>query len=157
MRRKRKKGKSIVKNRKKKYTFKGVDYKSSLEKTMAMLLDEAGIPFQYEAVTYNVVDGFKFDFDCYERQSNGKGDMINRGRKKVQPIKYTPDFTGEGFIIETKGYANDTFPIRWKLFKKMLSESSDHPDVVIYKPQKISECEEVIKLIQQRNEQKAGG
>lgn len=123
---------------------------------MAMLLDEAGIPFKYEGKTYNVVDGFQFDFDCYERQSNGKGDMINRGRKKIQPIKYTPDFTGEGFIIETKGYANETFPLRWKLFKKMLSDSAT-TDVVIYKPQKISECEEVIKLIKQRNEQKAGG
>lgn len=152
----RKKGKSIVKNRKKKYTYKGVDYKSSLEKTMATLLDKAGIPFKYEAVTYNVMEGFKFDYDSYERQSNGKGDMINRGRKKVQPIKYTPDFTGEGFIIETKGYANESFPIRWKLFKKMLSDSST-TDVVVYKPQKISECEEVIKLIKERNEQKAGG
>lgn len=157
MRRKRRKGKSIVGGRKKNYTFKGVNYKSSLERTMAMLLDEAGIPFQYEAVTYNVVEGFEFDYDSYERQANGKGDMINRGRKKIQPIKYTPDFTGEGFIIETKGYANETFPLRWKLFKRMLSGNDELLNVVIYKPQKISECEEVIKLIKQRYEQKAGG
>ena len=148
---KRKKGKSIVKT-KKTFPFKGVTYKSGLEKNMAMLLDEAGIPFKYESITYEVVEGFTFDFDCYERQSNGKGDMINRGRKKVQPIKYTPNFIGEGFIIETKGYANETFPLRWKLFKKMLSDTEHPVPITIYKPQKISECVEVIKLIKQNNE-----
>jgi len=148
---KRKKGKSIVKT-KKTFPFKGVTYKSGLEKNMAMLLDEAGILFKYEPTSFEVVEGFTFDFDCYERQANGKGDMINRGRKKIQPIKYTPDFIGDGFIIETKGYANETFPLRWKLFKKMLSDKQRTP-ITIYKPQKVSECVEVIKLIKQsRNE-----
>jgi len=158
---KRRKGKNIVtRGKKKDFSFKGIAYKSGLEKNMAMLLDAAGIPFEYESKTFEVLEGFKFDFDCYERQSNGKGDMINRGRKKVQPIKYTPDFIGEGFIIETKGYANETFPLRWKMFKKMLTDkigNRNHSPLVIYKPQKISECEEVVKLILKQNEQKASG
>lgn len=155
---KRKKGKSIVKS-KKKFNFKGVDYKSGLERNMAMLLDEAGIPFEYESKKFEIVDSFDFDFDCYERQANGKGDMINRGRKKVQGIKYTPDFIGDGFIIETKGYANESFPIRWKLFKKMLIDSINYngDSLTIYKPQKVSECEEVVKLILKGNEQKTSG
>lgn len=154
---KRKKGKSIVGGRKKKYPYKGINYSSTLERNMAIRLDEAGIPFQYEPETFTVVEGFQFPFESYERQSSGKGDMINRGGKKIQPIKYTPDFIGEGFIIETKGYANETFPMRWKLFKKMLAESETfNPDnLTIYKPQKIYECDEVVKLIKQKNEQKA--
>lgn len=153
---KRKKGKAIVGGRKKKYTYKGVDYSSGLERNMAICLDELNIKFEYEPTTFEVMEGFKFDFDCYERQSNGKGDMINRGRKKVQPIKYTPDFIGDGFIIETKGYANETFPMRWKLFKKMLSDSPQFKsdDLVIYKPQKISECKDVAKHIKERYESK---
>lgn len=155
---KRKKGKNIVTRGKKKksFSFKGIDYKSGLEKNMAMLLDSAGIEFEYEPKTFEIVEAFQFDFDCYERQANGKGDMINRGRKKVQGIKYTPDFIGKGFIIETKGYANESFPIRWKLFKKMLTDKVGNiTPITIYKPQKVSECEEVIKLIkEQRNEQK---
>lgn len=157
MRRKRRKGKSIVRSKaKKNYAFGGIQYKSSLEKTMAVLLTEAGIPFQYEPKTFDIVKGFNFDIDSYERQTNGKGDMINRGRKKVQPIKYTPDFIGDGFIIETKGYANDTFPLRWKLFKRMLHDEGME-SIVLYKPQKISECEEVIKLIKERYEQERSG
>lgn len=157
---KRKKGSSIVKNRKKSYSFKGKNYKSSLERTMAMLLDSAGIPFQYEPEKFEVVQGFHFPFKSYERQANGKGDMVNRGQKKVHGISYTPDFIGDGFIIETKGYANETFPMRWKMFKKMLVEGGYDPkNLVIYKPQKISECEEVVKLIkefQNERRQKTG-
>jgi hypothetical protein len=151
---KRKKGNNIVtrKGKTKDFSFKGVAYKSGLEKNMAMLLHEAGIDFEYEPKTFEIVESFKFDFDCYERQANGKGDMINRGRKKVQGIKYTPDFIGKGFIIETKGYSNETFPLRWKLFKKMLTENVGNiAPLTIYKPQKLSECEEVIKLIKQNN------
>jgi len=142
---KRKKGKGIVKGRKKDYSFKGIEYKSGLERNMAILLDGEDIEFLYEPVSYNLMEGFHFPLESYERSSNGNGDMINRGEKKVLPIKYTPDFVGDGFIIETKGYANETFPRTWKMFKRYLVDHSF--DVTLYKPQKISECEEVIKLI----------
>lgn len=156
---KRRKGKNFVgggKPRKKKvFPFKGIDYASGLERNMAILLDGADIPFKYEPKTYEVLKGFRFPLKCYERQGNGKGDMVDRGQKKVLGIKYTPDFIGEGFIIETKGFANETFPMRWKLFKHLLTEEGVNvEDLVIYKPQKISECEQVIILIKEhQNEQ----
>ena len=157
----RKKGKSIVgaKGKKKTYPFKGIDYKSGLEKNMAMLLDEANIKFQYEPVKFDVVPSFKFNVDSYEKQSNGKGDMVNRGQKNVLSVSYTPDFIGEGFIIETKGYANETFPLRWKLFKKMIVDQPERfPNLTLYKPQNISECKKVIELIKEKqNGQKASG
>lgn len=46
--------------------------------------------------------GFHFDNEVYERCANGKGDYKNRGCKRILPIKYTPDFIGDDFIIETK-------------------------------------------------------
>lgn len=150
---KRAKGKSIVgaSGTKKTYHYKGIHYKSTLERNMAMLLDRAGIDFKYEEVSYQVMKGFDFPISSFERQTNGKGEMIDRGNKKVLPIKYTPDFTGEGFIIETKGYANESFPIRWKMFKKFLVENGHcEKGTVVYKPQKLSECEEVIRLIKQQ-------
>ncbi len=148
---KRKKGKSFTKGKRKVYPFKGIDYKSGLERNMAILLDAEGILFRYEPVTFRVMEGFYFPFKSYERQANGKGDMVDRGQKKVQGITYTPDFIGKGFIIETKGYANETFPRTWKMFKNWLTENEDYDpdDIVLYKPQKISECEEVVKLIKQ--------
>jgi hypothetical protein len=80
-----------------------------------------------------------------ERCANGRGDFKNRGNKKILPIKYTPDFIGEGFIIECKGRANESFPIRWKLFKKVVN--NDYPHVIIYKPQNQKECDKTVELI----------
>ena len=56
------------------------------------------------------------------------------------PIKYTPDFIGDDFIIETKGRANESFPMRWKLFKRLSNEQ--FPTVTLYKPQNQKECDE---------------
>ena len=91
------------------------------------------------------MDRFDFTNECHERQANGKGDFKNRGSKKILPIKYTPDFIGEDFIIETKGRANESFPMRWKLFKKLISEQ--FPNHTLYKPQNQKECDRVIELI----------
>ena len=65
--------------------------------------------------------------------------------KKVLPIKYTPDFIGDSFIIECKGRANESFPIRWKMFKKYVK--ANLKCVTLYKPQNQKECDEVINLI----------
>ena len=89
---------------------------------------------------------FKLLNKSYERCANGKGDFINRGNKKILPIKYTPDFIGKDFIIECKGRANESFPIRWKLFKRLMSQINSK--VVLYKPQNQSECDKVIESIQ---------
>lgn len=140
---KRKKGVSISKA--KKYTYRGVEYKSGLEKYMAQLLYENKIKFQYEPEKFVVQPKFKFESESYERQSNSKGDFKNRGEKIVLPITYTPDFVGDNFIIETKGYANESFPMKWKMFKYLVH--NELMNVILYKPQTRKECDETIKLI----------
>ena len=92
-----------------------------------------------------MINGFNFEIDSYERQSNGKGEFKNRGDKKILPIKYTPDFVNNKFIIECKGRANESFPMRWKLFKRMINIS--RPYVTLYKPQNQKECDQVLELI----------
>lgn len=129
----------------KKVVYDGITFASGLEKNMYILLKKEKIKFEYEKNTYELVPSFMFENDCYERQSNGKGDFINRGNKKVLNLKYTPDFEGDTFIIETKGRANESFPLRWKLFKKYLAETNDKR--TLYKPQTIKECQETVNLI----------
>jgi hypothetical protein len=129
----------------KKVVYNGITFASGLEKYMYKALKDAGIEFKYEGYTYELVPSFTFVNNCVERQSNSKGDFINRGNKKVLNLKYTPDFVGVDFIIETKGRANESFPLRWKLFKKWLHDNND--ERTLYKPQKMSECDETIRLI----------
>tara|TARA_Y100001938_G_scaffold5128_1_gene6420 strand:+ start:128 stop:574 length:447 start_codon:yes stop_codon:yes gene_type:complete len=131
--------------RAKKVVFDGIKFASGLEKYMYQALKKAKIKAKYEGETYVVQEGFEFKNESYERQSNGKGELVNRGSKKVLPIKYTPDFVSNSFIIECKGRANESFPIRWKMFKKYVKENL--PRVILYKPQNQKECDKVIELI----------
>ena len=146
----RKKGPVVAKS----ITYDGIKFSSGLEKNMYMMLKKAGIKFEYEGETYTLFEGFNFMTECYERQSNGKGEYKIRGVNKLLPIKYTPDFIGKNFIIETKGRANESFPLRWKMFKKYASVNL--PNVVLYKPQNIKECEETIRLILEKQRKSLG-
>jgi len=131
--------------RAKKVSFDGINFASGLEKYMYQALKKAKIQAMYEGATFELQEGFMFNIDSYERQGNGKGDMINRGQKKILNIKYTPDFVSSSFIIECKGRANESFPIRWKMFKKYVKTHLPH--VTLYKPQNQKECDIVIELI----------
>ena len=129
----------------KKVTVDGIQFASGLEKYMYLALKKAKIKSKYEGETYVIQEGFEFNQSCYEKQSNGKGEYKDRGNKKILPVKYTPDFIGKGFIIECKGRANESFPMRWKMFKKYVKENM--PSVTLYKPQNQKDCDETINLI----------
>ena len=135
--------------RSKKVTFDGIKFASGLEKYMYKALKSAKISATYEGATFEVQEGFEFKNKSYDRQANGKGEMVNRGQKKILNIKYTPDFVSDSFIIECKGRANESFPLRWKMFKKYVNKHLKH--VTLYKPQNQKECDEVIKLITKKS------
>jgi len=129
----------------KKVTYDGINFASGLERYCYMALKKAKIKADYEGQTYVLQEGFDFTTSAYERQANGKGEYRDRGRKKILPIKYTPDFIGKDFIIECKGRANESFPLRYKMFKKYVEEKM--PNVTLYKPQTKSEVDETVNLI----------
>jgi len=131
--------------RAKKVVCDGIQFASGLERYMYLALKKAKIKSVYEGQTYVLQDGFEFTNDCYEKQSNGKGEYKNRGNKKILNVKYTPDFVANTFIIECKGRANESFPMRWKMFKKYVKENLPH--VTLYKPQNQKDCDETIQLI----------
>ena len=143
MKRKFKRKKGPVQS--KKVTVDGIQFASGLEKYMYLALKKANIKATYEGQTYELFESFIFENESYERQANGKGEFKNRGCKKILNIKYTPDFVADKFIIECKGRANESFPLRWKMFKKHVKVNLKH--VTLYKPQNQKECDEVIKLI----------
>lgn len=137
--------------RAKKVTYDGINFASGLEKYMYIALQKAKVKAIYEGQKFVLLEGFHFDNESYEKQANGKGEFINRGCKKILPIKYTPDFIGKDFIIETKGRANESFPLRWKLFKNLIAK--EYPHVTLYKPQNQTQCDKVIELILQKQKE----
>lgn len=148
---KRKKGKKTIKSKKNEYD--GIKFASGLERYCYIALKKHKIFGSYEGETFQLIETFEIPNKCYERQSNGKGEFTNRGEKKVLGIKYTPDFTDHDYIIECKGRANESFPLRYKLFKRWMTNTGDSRP--LYKPQNQKEVDQTIQLIleKRRNDQ----
>jgi|TARA_B100001059_G_scaffold32675_1_gene26307 hypothetical protein len=129
----------------KKISFDGINFASGLERYTYMALKKAKLFEGYENEVFQLIEGFDFKSQSYEKQANGKGDYTNRGQKKILGIKYTPDFVGKDYIIECKGRANESFPLRWKLFKLWLTKNNIGK--TLYKPQNQKEVDLTIQLI----------
>jgi len=132
----------------KKVNYDGITFASGLERYTYIALKKAKLFEGYENERFTLIEGFTPSNEFYERQANSKGDFIGRGGKNVRGITYTPDFCGRDYIIECKGRPNESFPIRWKLFKKWLHENMDGRTV--YKPQNQKEVDKMITLIKSR-------
>ena len=113
----KRKGRTKVKNAKKSI-YDGKEFKSNLELYCYKQLEQSEILVEYEENTFTIFPAMVYPLACYEGTQKK---LYNKG-SKIRPITYTPDFVDPNgkFIIETKGYANESFPLRWKLFKKHL-------------------------------------
>ena len=131
----------------KKITYDGINFASGLERYTYMALKKNKLFEGYENEVFQLIEGFNFDNESYEKQANGKGDYTNRGQKKILGIKYTPDFVGKDYIIECKGRANESFPLRWKLFKLWLTKNKIGK--TLYKPQNQKEVDRTIQIIKE--------
>ena len=140
----RKKGKKTIQS--KKGVYDGIQFASQLEVFMYKALKEANIDFGYESEVFNLIDSFHFSNSSFERTATKP--LEDRGDKAIRGISYTPDFISDKFIIETKGRANESFPIRWKLFKRLLHLNNDKR--VLYKPQSQADCKIVVADILDR-------
>lgn len=141
-----KKGRQVVQS--KKTQVDGIVFASGLEALMYKLLKSSGVKFTYEGESFETFEPFDLDAECYERATKRSKGMTDR--RKVTKISYTPDFIGEGntWFIECKGRANESFSIRWKLFKKMVSKWDSPP--LIFKPTNKQDCEQVITILKQK-------
>ena len=136
----------------KKIICDGIEFASGLEKYTYLSLKENKLFEGYENQVFQLVESFNFRNKAYEKQANGKGEYINRGEKKILGIKYTPDFVGKDYIIECKGRANESFPIRWKLFKLWLTKNKIGK--TLYKPQNQKDVDQMIMLIKEKRKRK---
>ncbi len=150
MRRRLKRKKGPVQS--KKIIVDGIQFASGLERYTYESLKNNKLFEGYENQVFQLVESFSFRNIAYEKQANGKGDYINRGEKNILGIKYTPDFVGKDFIIECKGRANESFPIRWKLFKLWLTNNKIGK--TLYKPQNQKEVDQTMILIKESRKKK---
>ena len=150
MRRRKKKGPVQAK----KISYDGISFASGLERYTYIALKKNKLYEGYESETFQIIESFNFSNISYEKQANSKGEYINRGSKKILGIKYTPDFIGKDYIIECKGRPNESFPLRWKLFKLWLTKNNIGK--ILYKPQNQKEVDRTIALIKEHRRKKRG-
>ena len=150
MRRRKKKGPVQAK----KISYDGISFASGLERYTYIALKKNKLYEGYESETFQIVESFQFPNISYEKQANSKGEYINRGSKKILGIKYTPDFIGKDYIIECKGRPNESFPLRWKLFKLWLTKKNFGK--TLYKPQNQKEVDKTMSLIKQQRKKSQG-
>ena len=113
----KKTGKGKIRNATK-VVYDGIKFDSKLDMWMYEALKKNELPFTYSTQRFTIVDGFEY-----------KG-------KKYLPITYKPDFVSDKFIIECKGFGNELFPMRWKLFKRYLMLNNLDYDLYICKNKK---------------------
>ena len=124
--------------------YKGIKFRSKLELFTYQQLEQAGIKSLYEQKKFVSMEGFRFPNRTVEpHKTKGYIDTT----VKIRDITYTPDFVdpNDKWIIEVKGFANDVFPLKWKLFKNHLMENS--LGYVLFLPKNRKQVLETIQLI----------
>ena len=102
-------------------------------------------PELYNAIEENYRFVYKKKVLPSMRSLQFSGKPIEISPNRLYNCSYLPIDHTDSFIIECKGRANESFPIRWKMFKKYVKANLKH--VTLYKPQNQKECDEVINLI----------
>ena len=108
-------------------TYDKIEFKSKLEVYCYKLFKDNRIPVEYEQIKFQILDPFVYN------------------EEKVRGMVFTPDFVGENFVVECKGFMNDAFPLRWKLFKHHLYSNKLRYE--LYLPRNKQDVELVVKEI----------
>lgn len=111
----------------------GIKFRSKLELYTYKKLKEANIMTEYEQHRYELLPAFVFH------------------GKKVRAMTYLPDFVGKGFIIECKGFSNDAFPLRKKLFEFWLSVHEPETQYHIVRTQK--DVDQLVETLKSLNDE----
>lgn len=104
-------------------TVDGITFRSKLESNVYLYLKSKGITPQFEPERFILTDDIPIGTIRYYDRI---GRNYIRVMRKPRPITYTPDmsFTYRGYkiYVEVKGYMNDTFPLKAKMFLSYLAK-----------------------------------
>ena len=112
--------------------YDGIFFKSKLEKMAYQTLKEQGFPVLYEPKKFIIWEGFRPNVPFYNKDTSTR--MLKMDSKKVIDISYTPDlmfeYNNRLIIIEMKGFENNTYPLKKKIFRKWLE--SNYPNSIYF-------------------------
>ena len=132
-------------------TFKGIKFRSKLERFTYQYLTSCGVPFEYESVRFIIIDNFKYNGDCIEKKVSRGKNVFLKVSNRISKATYLPDFTNldQGWVIECKGLRTEAFNLRWKMFKKSLAKEKKNYD--LYMPGTQKQVVEAVEMIIRKN------
>jgi len=88
-----------------KISFDGIQFQSRLELHCYKKLKEAGLEFEYEPQSFELIPKFEYEPQCAESYKKGNKWLFGNKSKIVRAMTYKPDFVNlkDGWIIECKG------------------------------------------------------
>jgi hypothetical protein len=104
--------------------FNGILYRSTLEARVAKFLTENHIDFKYEEVKLTLLPSIRYNNEL------------------LREVHYTPDFICGDYIIEVKGYPNDTWSLKKKLLISLIASGE-----ISYKFREVHSILELKKVI----------
>lgn len=130
-------------------TYEGIRFKSRLELYTYKKLKEANIKFKYEVYSFILLDKFDFKNKSMELQRSKTHKLFDWQKPLVRSISYKPDFVSlkDGWIIECKGYPNDSFANKWKMFKAYLNDNN--LDIDLFMPRNQKHVDIVVQYIKE--------
>lgn len=119
-----------------------IKFKSKLEALIYKTLIEKGFQPTYEPDTFILLEGFK-PLNYFK-----KGTKLTR---KFTAITYTPDFklviNDKIIYIEVKGFNNDVYPYKKKLFLNLIKENPSIYFLEVYSKKDLIQCIDNLNLI----------
>lgn len=129
--------------------FDDIQFKSSLEVLLYRTFKDAGFDIKYEPKKFVIWEGYSPLVPFYDKDT--KTGLLKLNKKKLIDITYTPDFCFDIgnllVIVEAKGFCNDTFPIKRKLFRKYLEQLKQ--PVLYFELYSKKQALEAIKIIKE--------
>lgn len=91
--------------------------RNQLENYASEKLKEKGVVHGYEPYSIVLLPSFTARIKSIEKISK----KFKEKSEKIRPITYKPDFVGDGWLMETKGFRREEFNLKWKMLKHLLT------------------------------------
>lgn len=124
--------------------------RSPLEDFTKEALSDTGLEFAYEKDVFLLQPAFYSPHEILE----WKGTKEVK-QSKIRAITYTPDFTGDGWVIEVKGHRTNEFNIKWKLFKYLIQKQKPTFICLPRNQKQVIECINKIKCLKKTKKVKS--
>lgn len=146
--------------------YDDIKFRSKLELYTYKKLISNNFDFEYEGMRVDLIPSFELNStEVYYPVESGKQKGVMKQRFKVDAKTYKVDFVVKKdnyhVFIECKGYANDDYPTKRKLFLKWLEATykpNDEITPIFWEPhnqKQVNDCIEFIKNLKKLNNEMA--